>query len=79
MTGDYVALYHRYMKDVWNSLIAAKEQGLDFETIREEFSYEKKFSYIRKSGLDSKVLKKGHADNLKFTWYCINNIEMPAE
>ncbi|OQX95310.1 hypothetical protein B6I21_06130 [candidate division KSB1 bacterium 4572_119] len=79
MTGDYISLYYRYMKDVWESLKKAKEQKLDFEAIMEEFSYEKRFSYIDKSGLNNNVLEKGHNDNLKFTWYCINNIVKPNE
>ena len=79
MTGDYISLYYRYMKDVWESLKKAKEQKLDFEAIMEDFAYEKRFSYIDKSGLNNNVLEKGHNDNLKFTWYCINNIVKPNE
>ena len=74
ISGDYISLYHKYMKDVWESLLAAREKGLDLNRIMDEYSYEKKFFYINKSGLDSSVLKKGHLDNLKFTWECINNI-----
>jgi glyoxylase-like metal-dependent hydrolase (beta-lactamase superfamily II) len=79
MPGEYIALYHNYMKDVWESLLTAKEKGLDLDTVLEHYSYEERFSYINGSGLDSSILKRGHVDNLKNTWYCINNIDPKIE
>lgn len=73
MSGDYLALYHRYMKDIWESLLAAKEDGLTYESVIKKYSYKNRFSYISKSGLEPQVLERGHADNLKFTWEYINN------
>ncbi|OGU61378.1 MAG: hypothetical protein A2V66_15980 [Ignavibacteria bacterium RBG_13_36_8] len=79
MPSSYISLYHKYMKDVWNSLKDSKDRGEKLETVLDNYSYEKKFSYIIKSGLEEDVLKRAHANNLKFTWYCINDTQSAAE
>jgi len=74
MTGEYIFLYYNYMSDVLTSLLKAKKIGMKFDAVLKEYSYENKFRYISKSGLESEILKRGHADNLKFTWLLINGL-----
>ena len=78
MAGTFISLYHRYMKDVWETLLKAKEKGMDLNTIMNDYSYEKRFSYIINSGIDAEVLRRQHTDNLKFTWYSINGTQSAA-
>ncbi|MFC2139810.1 MBL fold metallo-hydrolase [Bacteroidota bacterium] len=64
MTGDFILLLKDYMKDVWKSLLKAKEEGLDFNSINKIYSYENKFKYIDNSGVDVERLKQNHESNL---------------
>lgn len=78
MTGEFIYLFHRYMKDIWNKLSEVKNKGMDLNSILNDYSYGKEFSYIVNSGIDKESLNRGHADNLKFTWYSINNTKSAA-
>ena len=71
MKSEFILLLKDYMKDVWKSLAKAKEDGLNLNSVREKYSYENKFKYIDKSGLNVERLKQNHELNLKFTWYSI--------
>jgi len=79
MPGDYISLLHRYIEDVWNSLLSARENQLDLGALLETYSYENRFSYINESGLDRSHLEEVHIENLKNTWFCINGLDTAEE
>jgi glyoxylase-like metal-dependent hydrolase (beta-lactamase superfamily II) len=74
MTGDFLALWRDYLVDMWRGLSDASRKGLDFEQVQDLFSYDKKFTYLEKSGLDPAHLRKEHLESLRHTWNSIKSI-----
>lgn len=79
MSGEFITLFKNYMKDVWESLVQAKESGMSFEKVKDVYSFDNKFTYIEKSGLDENTLRANHESNIMFTWYCINNTKSASD
>jgi glyoxylase-like metal-dependent hydrolase (beta-lactamase superfamily II) len=78
MPGKFIALWRDYLVDVWESLIAAKEEGLSFEAVQERFSYDEKFKYLEESGLEEEQLRRDHQQSLLFVWRCVSEIQSAA-
>jgi hypothetical protein len=76
---EYIALYMKYMKDVRDQLLDAKSRRMDLETILEEYTYPERFCYIAESGIEAATLERGHTNNLKYTWYLLNDIDPEEE
>ena len=72
-------LWRDYLVDIWQNLNAAKDEGLEFAAVQDQFSYDNKFSYLAKSGLDAELLKRNHQNNLRFVWYKINDTQSAAQ
>jgi glyoxylase-like metal-dependent hydrolase (beta-lactamase superfamily II) len=72
MSREFIRLWRDYLAELWNDLSAMKDEGLDLAAAQEKFSYEKKYSFISKSGIDPEQLKNEHQNNVKYVWYRIN-------
>jgi glyoxylase-like metal-dependent hydrolase (beta-lactamase superfamily II) len=72
MSGEFITLWKDYIVGLWNDLSTARENGLDLEAVQDRFSYENKYSFISKSGLDPEQLKREHANNVKYVWMRIH-------
>ena len=79
MPGEFLSLWRDYLVDIWQTLNSAKAEGLDFATVRDRFSFDNKFSYLTKSGLDADLLKQNQQNNLRFVWYKINDTQSAAQ
>jgi glyoxylase-like metal-dependent hydrolase (beta-lactamase superfamily II) len=71
MSGEFISLWRDYLVGLWNDLSTASEEGLDLVTVQDRFSYENKYSFISKSGIDREQLKREHENNVKYVWYRI--------
>ena len=77
--SGYVQLWRDYLVDLWNGVNEAQEKGVTtFSAIQKQFPYESGFSYLEKSGLDAEQLRSDHQTNLRYTFYCVNNIQSAA-
>jgi len=72
MPGKFICLMRDYLVDLWEKMNWAKKQGWDFKQVKKGFVFDKKFSYIKKSGIDEDALKRQHQNNLKFFWHRVN-------
>jgi glyoxylase-like metal-dependent hydrolase (beta-lactamase superfamily II) len=72
MSGEFITLWRDYLVGLWNDLSTARENGLDLEGVQDRFSYENKYSFISKSGIDPERLKREHPNNVKYVWMRIN-------
>ncbi len=72
MSGEFLTLWRDYLVGLWNDLSAANEEGLDLASVQDRFSYEKKYSFISKSGIDPEQLKREHQNNVKYVWMRIH-------
>jgi tetratricopeptide (TPR) repeat protein len=72
MSGEFIRLWRDYLVGLWNDLSKARENGLDLEDVQDRFSYENKYSFIAKSGIDPERLKREHTNNLKYVWMRIH-------
>ena len=78
LTPAFLYLWRDYFVDLWQSLNRVKEKGLDYASVQDEFAYEKKFTYIEKSGIDPQQLQQQHKNSLRFMWYNLNNTQSAA-
>jgi tetratricopeptide (TPR) repeat protein len=78
MTGKFLALWHKYLVDVWEDLTAAKKEGLNYDAVQERFSYDKKFTYIEKSGVDPSRLRRDHQTGLRMVWNKVLGLQSAA-
>jgi glyoxylase-like metal-dependent hydrolase (beta-lactamase superfamily II) len=72
MSGEFITLWRDYLVGLWNDLSTAQEEGLNLEAVQERFSYENKYSFISKSGVDPEQLKREHPNNVKYVWMRIH-------
>jgi tetratricopeptide (TPR) repeat protein len=72
MRGEFIRLWRDYLVELWNDLSAEKGKGLELAAIQDRYSYENKYSFISKSGLDPERLKIEHQNNVKYVWYRVN-------
>jgi glyoxylase-like metal-dependent hydrolase (beta-lactamase superfamily II) len=72
MSGDFIRLWRDYLVGLWEDLSTAKEDGLGMEDVQDRFSYENKYSFISKSGIDPERLKREHQNNVKYVWMRIH-------
>ena len=72
MSGEFITLWRDYLVGLWNDLSTAREEGLDLEAVQERFSYENKYSFISKSGIDAERLNREHPNNVKYMWMRIH-------
>ncbi len=72
MSREFITLWRDYLVGLWNDLSAAKEEGLNLEAVQDRFSYENKYSFISKSGIEPEQLKREHANNVKYVWMRIH-------
>lgn len=79
MKREFLALWLDYLVDMWESLNAAKDQKLIFETVHDRFSYDNKFKYIEKSGLNPDQHRREHQTNLRYFWYRVNEFQSAAD
>jgi glyoxylase-like metal-dependent hydrolase (beta-lactamase superfamily II) len=79
MPGEFLILWRDYLVDIWQNLNAAKDEGLEFAAVQDQFSYDNKFSYLARSGLDVELLKRNHQNNLRFVWYKISDTQSAAQ
>lgn len=79
MTGEYLAIWRKYLGDVWTGLSKAHKKGLSLEAVKKQFAYSKGFAYLEKTGLPVKKLKDGHPGNLQMTWSCLLKQKSAAE
>jgi glyoxylase-like metal-dependent hydrolase (beta-lactamase superfamily II) len=79
MPVEFLSLWRDYLVDIWQNLNSAKTEGLDFVAVQDRFSFDNKFSYLTKSGLDADLLKQNHQNNLHFVWYNINDTQSTAQ
>ncbi|MGB6867411.1 MAG: MBL fold metallo-hydrolase, partial [Candidatus Aminicenantaceae bacterium] len=68
MSGEFITLWRDYLVGLWNDLSTASEEGLDLEAVQDRFSYENKYSFISKSGVEPERLKREHQNNVKYVW-----------
>jgi glyoxylase-like metal-dependent hydrolase (beta-lactamase superfamily II) len=68
MSGEFITLWRDYLVGLWGDLSAARENGLDLEAVQDRFSYDNKYSFISKSGVDPERLKRDHQNNVKYVW-----------
>lgn len=68
MPGSFLVLWRDYLKDLWQGLNKANEEGLDFEAVQNRFAYDKKFKYLAKSGIEEAQLRRDHQASLNFIW-----------
>lgn len=78
MSGEFISLWRDYLVGLWNDLSTASEEGLDLVTVQDRFSYENKYSFISKSGIDREQLKREHENNVKYVWYRIKESQSAA-
>ncbi|MEE9501556.1 MAG: MBL fold metallo-hydrolase [Candidatus Aminicenantaceae bacterium] len=78
MSGEFISLWRDYLVELWNNLSAASEEGLDLVTVQDRFSYENKYSFISKSGIDPEQLKREHENNVKYVWMRIKESQSAA-
>jgi len=79
MPGSFVALWRDYLVDIWEGLNSAKDESLSFEDVQNRFAYDKKFTYLEKSGIGSEQLRRDHAESLKFVWRSVMDIRSAAD
>jgi len=79
MTRPFIALWRDYLVDMWESLNAAKEEGLDLEAVQDRFSYDRKFTYLENSGIETDQLRREHQTNLRYVWYRIHEFQSAAD
>lgn len=79
MPEEFLSLWRDYLVDIWQNLNSAKDEGLDFAAVQNRFSFDNKFSYLTKSGLNADLLKRNHQNNLRFVWYKINDTQSAAQ
>ncbi len=72
MSGEFIRLWRDYLVGLWDDLSRAKENGLDLEGVQDRFSYENKYSFIAKSGIDPEQLRREHTNNVKYVWMRIH-------
>ncbi len=78
MSGEFITLWRDYLVGLWNDLSAASEEGLDLEAVQDRFSFENKYSFISKSGIDTEQLKREHQNNVKYVWMRIKESQSAA-
>jgi len=78
MTGEFICLWRDYLADLWEKINWAKKQEWDFEQVQKDYSFDKEFSYIKKSGIEVEALKRQHQNNLQFFWYRVNESKSAA-
>lgn len=79
MSGEFIRLWRDYLVGLWDDLSNARANGLDLEDVQDRFSYENKYSFIAKSGIEAEQLKREHANNVKYVWYRVNGMEAAAD
>jgi glyoxylase-like metal-dependent hydrolase (beta-lactamase superfamily II) len=72
MSGEFISLWRDYLVGLWKDLSAAREEGLDLEAVQDRFSYDKKYSFISKSGIDPERLRREHLNSAKYMWMRIH-------
>lgn len=78
MSRAFVALWRDYLVEMWEGLNAAKEEGLNFDAVQDRFSYDKKFTYLEKSGLGIDLLQREHQADLRYVWFRVNESQSAA-
>jgi glyoxylase-like metal-dependent hydrolase (beta-lactamase superfamily II) len=78
MPRTFVALWRDYLVEMWEGLNAAREDGLNFDAVQDRFSYDKRFTYLEKSGLETAQLQREHQDNLRYIWLRVNESQSAA-
>jgi glyoxylase-like metal-dependent hydrolase (beta-lactamase superfamily II) len=79
MKSSYVRLWRDYLVDLWEGVTDAKEKGaVTLSAIQKQFPYEPGFSYLEKSGVDAEQLRRDHQANLRYTFYCVNEVQSAA-
>lgn len=78
MKGEFLALWHKYLVEVWKGLTAAKKEGLNYDAVQERFSYDKKFTYLEKSGVDPARLRRDHQTGLRMVWNKVLGLQSAA-
>jgi len=78
MTGEFLALWHKYLVELWKGLTAAKNEGLKYDAVQERFSFDKKFTYLEKSGVDLTRLRRDHQTSLRMVWNRVLGLQSTA-
>jgi glyoxylase-like metal-dependent hydrolase (beta-lactamase superfamily II) len=75
MKGSFIVLWRDYLVELWKSVNAAKDEGLELEEIQKQLAYDPRFTYLEKSGLGEEQLRREHQSNLRYMWYRVNEMQ----
>jgi glyoxylase-like metal-dependent hydrolase (beta-lactamase superfamily II) len=63
-----LALWRDYIKNLWEGLKSAKEQGLSFEQVKEQFPLPEPCNYLKEQGHSEERIRTFHEDNIEAFW-----------
>jgi glyoxylase-like metal-dependent hydrolase (beta-lactamase superfamily II) len=78
MKGGFIVLWRDYLVELWKSVNAAKDNGLELAEIQKRLAYDPRFTYLEKSGLGEEQLRREHQSNLRYMWYRVNEMKSAA-
>ncbi len=61
-------LWHNYIRNLWEGLKAAKQEGLTLDRVIERFPLEQPFMYLKELGHDDRELKNFQERNIQAFW-----------